>query len=67
MGKLVAETRHLRDLNIHRSPVDETQPKTINLAFDMPRNISEPRLRVECTRLNNVKDVFEVELGAANQ
>lgn len=53
--------RSLSDINI-----DETRPRTINLNFDVPQNISQPRLRVECTRLNNAKDVFEVELGAAS-
>jgi len=38
-------------------------PKTLNIAFDVPRDIAKPVLRIECVGMSKQKDITEVDLG----
>ncbi|MGQ9532614.1 MAG: hypothetical protein ACUVTQ_07410 [Desulfotomaculales bacterium] len=42
---------------------DDPEPKTLNLAFDVPRDLAGPRLRIECIGTSRQREVSEVDLG----
>lgn len=58
--KTVNDTRpkSLGDINIK-----ETTPKTLNIAFDVPKDIADPRLRIEWYNLQGAQKSAEIPLG----
>lgn len=54
----VSRTRRLDDVK-----TDDPEPKTLNIAFDVPRDLARPVLCIECTRMSKQKEVIEVDLG----
>lgn len=42
---------------------DDPEPKTLNLAFDVPPELAKPVLWIECVRMSRQKEVTEVDLG----
>lgn len=42
---------------------DDPEPRTLNLAFDVPRNLAGPRLWIECGGVSRQREVTEVDLG----
>ncbi|MGB9904405.1 MAG: hypothetical protein ACPLQO_07020 [Desulfotomaculales bacterium] len=43
--------------------IDDPGPKTLNIAFDVPRDLTRPVLWIECVRMSKQKEVYEVDLG----
>ncbi|MCL6479999.1 MAG: hypothetical protein K6T65_16665 [Peptococcaceae bacterium] len=44
--------------------VKDPKPKTLNMAFDVPSDIAKPKLWIECIKMNNQKEITEVDLGS---
>ncbi|MGQ9825431.1 MAG: hypothetical protein ACUVSK_10635 [Desulfotomaculales bacterium] len=42
---------------------DDPEPKTLNIAFDVPRDLAKPVLWIECVRMSRQKEVYAVDLG----
>jgi len=42
----------------------DPNPKTLNMAFDVPPGIAKPRLRIEFIKISNQKEIIEVDLGS---
>ncbi|MCL6449238.1 MAG: hypothetical protein K6U04_14010 [Armatimonadetes bacterium] len=41
---------------------DDPEPKTLNIAFDVPRDITKPGLQIECVGMSKQKEITEVDL-----